>query len=99
MSRPVALWLERQRGFPYWTEESVRAMPETHISEWASTERVALDPLYATEHREGGTWALGDGVPGLTREQLSVFPVAEWERQKDRLVYEKWLAAARAAVR
>jgi len=42
---------------------------------------------------------MGDGVPGLTREQLSVFPAAEWERQKDRLVYEKWLAAARAVLR
>jgi dienelactone hydrolase len=44
-------------------------------------------------------YSMGDGVPGLTREQLSVSPAAEWERQKDRLVYEKWLAAARAVLR
>jgi hypothetical protein len=99
VTRPVALWLERQLDFPRWTTEYIRAMPETHIGPWARAQGVELDPLYATEHREGGARALGDGIPGLTREQLSVFSTAEWEQQKDRLIYESWLHAARAAMR
>jgi dienelactone hydrolase len=99
VTRPVALWLERQLDFPSWTEAAIRALPETHIGPWAQTQGVALDPLYASEHREGGTRALGDGVPGLSRDLLSVFPASEWERERDRLVYESWLAAARRLLR
>jgi len=46
--------------------------------------------------REAGVRALGSGIPGLTREQLTAVPVAEWERQKDRFIYEKWIEEARA---
>ncbi|MEK7406549.1 MAG: prolyl oligopeptidase family serine peptidase [Acidobacteriota bacterium] len=96
VTRPVALWLERRLDLPNWTEESIRAMPETHISEWAGANRVEMDPLYATEHREGGTLALGTGVPGLSRSDLSVFSVEEWERRKERLVHQTWLREAKA---
>jgi dienelactone hydrolase len=99
VTRPVALWLEHQLDFPHWTADSIRAMPETHIGSWAHEHGVAMDPLYATEHREGGARALGGAVPGLTRGQLGVFSAAEWEQHKDRLIYESWLRAARAALR
>ncbi|MBI3698056.1 MAG: acetylxylan esterase, partial [Acidobacteria bacterium] len=57
VTKPVALWLERRLDFLNWTEESIQAMPETHISEWARRHGVELDPLYASEEREGGAMA------------------------------------------
>jgi dienelactone hydrolase len=95
VTRPVALWLEQQLDFPNWTEAGIRALPETHIGEWAQARGVAMDKLYATEHREGGVRALGEGVPGLSRETLCVFTPAEWEREKSRMIHETWLAEAR----
>jgi dienelactone hydrolase len=96
VTKPVALWLERQLDFPNWTPAAIERMPVTHISEWAKANAVEIDKAYATEKREGGAMALGSGVPPLTREQLSVFDEAQWDREKDRLTYEAWLKAARA---
>jgi len=98
VTRPVALWLEKQLDFPNWTAAGMNAMAETHISEWAKAQGVEMDRLYASEDREGGARALGTGVPGLSREQLSVFTPEQWARQKDRLVYESWLGEARARI-
>lgn len=99
VTRPVALWLERHLDFPNWTEAAIRSMPETHITRWATASGVALDKLYASEEREGGTRALGEDIPAPSRAQLSVFTPEEWEREKARLVYESWVAAARAKVK
>jgi dienelactone hydrolase len=99
VTKPVALWLEKQLDFPNWTEAQVRALPETHISEWSQRTGVPIDKLYATEDREGGTMAIGDGVPGIEREQLSVFTPAEWEQHKRELMFDSWVTAARAAAR
>lgn len=96
VTQPVAAWLERHLDFPNWSETEVEAMPVTHIGEWARTENVELDPLYASEHREGGTRALGTGVPGLRRDDLSVFTDEEWRRQKHLLVHERWRELAMA---
>ena len=93
MTRPVALWLERRLNFPNWTEESIGAMPETRIGDWARANGVAMDPLYATEQREGGTPALGTGIPAPSREALCVFSREEWERRKHQLIHEAWLKA------
>jgi dienelactone hydrolase len=98
VTKPVALWLEKQLDFPNWTEESIRAMPETHISEWAGQHGIEMDMLYATEQREGGTPGLGAGVPGYRRDDLSVFSAAEWERRKSRMVHETWVHDAKAAI-
>ncbi len=98
VTRPVALWLERRLDFPKWTEADIRSMAETHLSEWAKANQVEVDPLYASEQREGGTRALGRGVPGLSREALSVFPAEEWQRQKVRMVHETWLKEAKERI-
>jgi hypothetical protein len=95
VTRPAALWLERHLDFPNWTEATLRSLPETHITRWATAYAVPLDRLYATEDREGGTRALGENVPALSRETLSVFRPDEWQREKVRLVYESWVEAAR----
>ena len=96
VTRPVVLWLEKQLDFPVWTEADIHEMPETHVAAWAQRRGVAMDPLYATEHREGGTRALGENIPGLSREQLSVFSEAEWTRRKDTMIHESWLREAKA---
>jgi dienelactone hydrolase len=94
ITRPAVQWLEQQIDFPNWTEDSIRSMPETKISAWAEKNGVAIDRLYATEEREGGTMALGNDIPGYTRDMLNVFPPAEWEKLKDHYVLESWLHAA-----
>lgn len=97
LTRGPVLWLERQLDFPNWTEASIRAMPETHISEWAKRTGYPMDKLYATEAREGGTLAVGAGVSGIARDQLSVYTPAQWREHKDELVFSVWAARARAA--
>jgi dienelactone hydrolase len=98
VTKPVAAWLERQVDFPKWSEADLEAMPVTHVSEWARAERVEMDPLYATEHREGGARALGTGVPGLRRDDLSVFSERDWSERRQQLVHQRWRELARAEI-
>lgn len=95
VTKPVAIWLEKQLDFPNWTEAGIQAMPVTHISEWAKTFGAELDPTYSSEIREGGTLALSSGIPVLSRNDLSVFTKEQWDRKKNQLIYESWLVAAR----
>ena len=92
VNRDVAIWLQHQMQFPNWTEAKIKSMPETYIRDWASKENVKIDPAYTTEGLEAGMHALGDSVPGLTREQLNVFGPEEWEKRKDNMVLESWVA-------
>jgi hypothetical protein len=98
VTRPVALWLGRQLRFPNWTEADIAKMPDTHVGEWARQNSVYIEPVYNTEVREAGARALGSGIPGIPREQLSAVPLDEWQRNKDRFVYESWIAKAKALV-
>jgi hypothetical protein len=91
VTRPVGDWLNAQLSFTRWPPAG-----ETSVLEWAERNHAPMDKGYLQREREGGTQAMGTGVPGLTREQLSVLPEAEWERQKDRLVWESWVERARA---
>ncbi len=95
VTRPVALWLERHLDFPRWTAESIAALPETHIGRWARENFVGMDTRYSSEHREGGTRALGTGIPVPKAEQLAVFTSEEWTRHRDLLIHESWLERAR----
>jgi dienelactone hydrolase len=96
VTRPVALWLEKRLDFPNWTAESIARLPETHILEWAEKGGVSIEKPYATELREGGTRALGTGVPALKADQLNAIPEDRWQRDKEKYVYETWEKAARA---
>jgi len=98
VTRPVALWLARQLRFPNWTEAEIAAMPETHIGPWARKESVYIEPAYNTPEREAGARALGAGIPGVARQQLHAVPLEEWNRDRDRYVYESWIARAKALV-
>ena len=52
---------------------------------------------YATELREGGTMALGTGVPAVAHDLLNA--VVDWEKVKDKYVYETWLREAKARLK
>jgi dienelactone hydrolase len=93
MTRPVAEWLNRQLHFPNW---QAIAAKETKISDWAGSNHVPMDRLYATEHREGGTMALGANVLYMPREKLNVLPEIDWEKRKSDFVLEAWFAHVRA---
>jgi dienelactone hydrolase len=96
VTKPVALWLQRQLNFPNWTEARIAAMPEINIGRWAQGTAVD-DPAVAAESRPDGTVALADDIPGYAREDLSVFTPAQWDAVKAPYVMEAWVAAARAA--
>jgi dienelactone hydrolase len=98
LTREVALWLDDKLDFPNWSAADIKKMPTTHISEWAATENVAMDRLYATEEREGGTAAIGRNVPALSRVQLSVLSDDDWQQRKAEFIYESWVTKARAAI-
>jgi dienelactone hydrolase len=98
VTRPVALWLQQHLSFPNWTEAQIAHLPETHIGQWARQEQVFIEPAYNTEVREAGVRALGSDIPGFTREQVTAVPLAEWERDKDRFIYDAWIRQARAMV-
>ena len=95
VTRPVVQWLERRIDFPNWTGGTIRAMAESRISEWAQKNGVLIDRLYATDDREGGTMALGEGIPGYTRDRLNVLSPEEWESQKEDFTLENWLESAK----
>ena len=96
LTRPVALWLEARLHFPDWTANSIAKMPETHILEWAANNKVYIEKQYATELREGGTRALGNGMPAVPHDSLNALPLAQWEHDKDKYVYETWVREAQA---
>lgn len=97
LEKPAMLWLERTLGFPRATAASIRNAATLHVAEWAARTGHPMDKLYATEEREGGARVVTGDVPAITREQLSVFTPAEWAREKPRLAFDAWAAAARAA--
>jgi dienelactone hydrolase len=98
LTKPVVIWLERQLDFPGWTEELIKRMPVSHISEWAKKNGIKIETMYSGEMREGGNMALGTGFPALSREALSVFTQEQWEKEKNKLIYESWVNASTAEV-
>lgn len=92
VTRPVVEWLLKQ-----WKMPAFQAA-ESRIGEWARREKVDMDPLYATEHREGGTVAWGDFVPGLTREQLTAIPVETWQQSPRKYTHEGWVENTRESL-
>ncbi|AWI09713.1 alpha/beta hydrolase family protein [Ereboglobus luteus] len=91
ITKPPAIWLAKQLDFPNLTPGQVAALPEVHISEWASETGYPMDRGYTSEEREGGAMAVGDNVPAIARDQLSVFTAAEWETVKAGYTFDTWL--------
>lgn len=98
VNRDGVEWFNRQLHFPLWsTDAIIEQQGTTHISTWARANEVHISKSYIREDREGGLDAVGTGLPGIPREQLMVLPQADWERMKDRLLWESWAAKTRAA--
>ena len=97
VTRPAALWLEEKLHFPNWTVASINAMPEVHISEWASKTGAHIGSSFDNELSEAGVRALDVGVPAISRDQLQAVPDPEWQQHKNDFIYESWVERARAA--
>jgi dienelactone hydrolase len=101
LTKPVALWLQRQLHFPNWTEAGVAAMPETAVGDWAQANGLTLGAGLTSPAGPGmpagGLLVLGRDFPGYAREDLSVFSPSEWEAVKSSYILETWVTAARAA--
>jgi hypothetical protein len=91
VDRLVASWLERQLDFPGWTQDDIASMPEVFIRDWARDAGVDLGRVGRQDDRDAGTRALSLSIPSLSREQLTLFTLPEWEAQKDRLVMDVWV--------
>lgn len=87
LTRPVAEWMNEKLHFPDWTAISGY---ETKIADWAAKNHVPMDKLYATEHREAGTVALGKNIPYIPRQKLNVMPESEWQKKKGNFILETW---------
>ena len=98
LTRPVALWLQKQLKFPAWSSKSIDAMPEVKISEWAAKNNVQARSLASMEN-EGGTMALAADVPAVPRENLHAIPDAVWQSNLNSYIYETWLERAQVAIR
>ncbi len=98
VTKPAALWLCTALQLPEPMRARIAALPVTRIAGWTADWNVPMDPLYATYDREGGTLGIGRAIPAADRRRLHVFPDAEWERRKDRLVHEAWLQRAAAQI-
>jgi len=98
VTKPVALWLQEKLKFPNWTTSDIQAMPETHMSEWASRYHLDVGSL-KNERGEGGMMALGNDVPVVNRDLLHTIPDSIWNTQRDRYLYETWVDHAKAAIR
>jgi dienelactone hydrolase len=89
------LWLNHQLHFALWDDAAIRAAGTTHISTWITANAVDISPNYFREDREGGLDAVGTGFPGIPRKDLQTLPDAEWEKQKNELLYSAWAAKTR----
>lgn len=98
VTKPVAVWLTEKLKFPNWTVDQIRAMPETHILEWAARNHIESNSL-KNETGEGGTLALGGDIPAVNRDLLHALPEYVWTSDRDRYVYETWVDHAKAAIR
>jgi len=92
------LWLNQQLRFPAWpTAASVAKAGTTHVSSWIASNHVDISPSAVRENGEGGIEAVGTNLPAIPRSNLMVFPDADWQRLRDRLIYESWAAKTLAA--
>ena len=97
VTRPAALWLQRQLHFPNWTEAEIRSMDEVHVSEWSAKTGAHIGGKFQTELSEGGVRAISTNVPNVPWEELQAVPIDDWQRHKDDFIWEEWVIRARAA--
>ncbi|MDP9038131.1 MAG: prolyl oligopeptidase family serine peptidase [Acidobacteriota bacterium] len=92
VERPGVAWLNQQLHFALWSAAGIASLPTTHISTWAAANHVDISQSSLAESREGGLDALGVGLPGVSRSDLTVLPAAERRQRAGELTYEAWAA-------
>jgi dienelactone hydrolase len=97
VTRPVALWLNTHLHFPNWTSDSIKALGEVKVGEWAATTGAHVGQRFQTELSEYGMHALDTTIPNVPREQLQAMPDADWQKEKNDFIWESWVTRARAA--
>ncbi len=98
LTRAVALWLEDKLKFPNWSKKDIEAMPETRILDWAAKNNLKTPASLSNAHDQGGTMALGNNIPVISRDDLHAIPESVWESQRESYVYETWVDRAKAAI-
>lgn len=91
ITKAGALWLNEQLHLPLWSDDAIRGMPETHISQWVARNNVLAGKSVQSEAGEGGMEALGNFVPNIPREELQAVPEKEWRRDAANFTYESWV--------
>ena len=97
VTHPVALWLNTQLHFPNWTPDSINALSEVKVSEWAAATGAHVGQRFQTELSEYGMRALDATIPNVPREQLQAVPYADWQQDEEDFIWESWVTRARAA--
>jgi len=90
VTKLAATWLDENLHFANWKTKQIAELPTIRIGEWAAKDDVILNKSAQREDRDAGLVAIDVGVPKLTPEQLSVLPMAEWEKHKNDFVYSVW---------
>jgi dienelactone hydrolase len=99
LTKEVALWLQEVLNLPNWKKKQIVQMPQTQIDEWALRGGFVTDITTSYKLHEGGTLALGNGIPVVPRDQLHAIPEAVWDSQASDYIYETWVERAQAAIR
>ena len=90
VTKIAAQWLADNLHFANWKSSQIAALPTIRIGDWAAKNGVVFNKSAQREDRDAGLVAIDVNVPNLTPEQLSVLPMAEWEKQREEFVYSTW---------
>ena len=94
VTRPAALFLERQLHLPNWNEASIRSLPEIMVRSWSEKTGARVGPAWQKESSEWGVPALDINVPNIPRDQLQAVPFALWEGHRDEYTWSSWAIRA-----
>lgn len=98
LAKPVALWLEDKVKFPNWTKRQIEGMAETRVLDWAAKNNLKTPANLSNAHDRGGTMALSNEIPVVSRDDLHAIPEAVWDSERESYIYETWVHRAKAAI-
>jgi len=90
VTKSAAQWLGDNLHFAHWKSGQIASLPTIRIGDWATKVGVEFNKSAQREDRDAGLVAIDLNVPKLTPEQLSVLPMAEWEKVREEFVYSTW---------
>jgi hypothetical protein len=90
VTKIAAQWLADNLHFASWKSRQIAGLPTIRIGDWAAKNGIEFNKSAQREDRDAGLVAIDVNVPKLTPEQLSVLPMAEWEKQREEFVYSTW---------